>query len=255
MCLDAGAALYFRGEICQFFLHFFVLSFIFFSSLFHKFEFSISLSHYLRGLYSHSFTSSSISSLTILLHLRFHFFSFSSFPSPASDGRFVLQSFIERFGDVFHGSISWRRCQSNIPLSFLLSNINFYNFLFPKKYDSFLLTSEILQFISYSLSVFLTHYTFKGEIEVFVSREGHVTEWHCDFQENFTIQVYFLSSTLSLIHSLTSTSIALFQLQGSKTWELWGGMPRHPIRGFTPHFSTYQMTSEMQMKALLMANG
>lgn len=29
----------------------------------------------------------------------------------------------------------------------------------------------------------------KGELEVFVSREGHVTDWHTDFMENFTVQI------------------------------------------------------------------
>lgn len=29
----------------------------------------------------------------------------------------------------------------------------------------------------------------RGEIEVFASRKGHVTDWHFDFQENFTVQL------------------------------------------------------------------
>lgn len=29
----------------------------------------------------------------------------------------------------------------------------------------------------------------QGEIEVFASRAGHVTEWHFDFMENFTFQI------------------------------------------------------------------
>jgi hypothetical protein len=29
----------------------------------------------------------------------------------------------------------------------------------------------------------------KGDIEVFVSRSGHVTDWHYDYMENFTLQV------------------------------------------------------------------
>jgi hypothetical protein len=28
-----------------------------------------------------------------------------------------------------------------------------------------------------------------GEIETFVSRKGNYTDWHMDFQENFTIQL------------------------------------------------------------------
>ncbi len=26
----------------------------------------------------------------------------------------------------------------------------------------------------------------KGEIEMFISRKGHITDWHFDFMENFT---------------------------------------------------------------------
>lgn len=29
----------------------------------------------------------------------------------------------------------------------------------------------------------------KGEIEVFVTRKGHITDWHFEFMENFTIQL------------------------------------------------------------------
>jgi len=29
----------------------------------------------------------------------------------------------------------------------------------------------------------------RGEIEVFVSRQGHVTTWHSDFMENLTLQL------------------------------------------------------------------
>jgi hypothetical protein len=28
-----------------------------------------------------------------------------------------------------------------------------------------------------------------GEIEIFVSKKDHVTDWHCDFMENFTFQL------------------------------------------------------------------
>jgi ribosomal protein L16 Arg81 hydroxylase len=57
----------------------------------------------------------------------------------------------------------------------------------------------------------------KGEIEVFISRKGHKTSWHFDFQENFTIQI-----------------------NGAKTWHLAESESqptRHPVRGFTPHYS------------------
>eukprot|EP01049_Picozoa_sp_SAG25_P004176 SAG25_NODE_256_length_10933_cov_24.263522_15_plen_431_part_00 len=52
-----------------------------------------------------------------------------------------------------------------------------------------------------------------GEIEVFVSRAGHTTGWHIDFQENFTVQ-----------------------LRGRKRWRLARSELSHPIRAFTPHF-------------------
>lgn len=29
----------------------------------------------------------------------------------------------------------------------------------------------------------------RGEIEVFLSRSGHTTDWHFDFMENFTMQL------------------------------------------------------------------
>lgn len=57
----------------------------------------------------------------------------------------------------------------------------------------------------------------RGEVELFASRAGHVTDWHFDFMENIT-----------------------FQLRGSKTWRLHGGGPdliSEPARGATPHYA------------------
>jgi hypothetical protein len=51
-----------------------------------------------------------------------------------------------------------------------------------------------------------------GEIEIFVSRADNFTDFHTDFQENFT-----------------------FQLKGSKRWHLRAFMPA-PLLGFTPHY-------------------
>jgi hypothetical protein len=31
--------------------------------------------------------------------------------------------------------------------------------------------------------------SFRGEIEIFASRAGHVTDYHYDYMDNFTIQV------------------------------------------------------------------
>jgi hypothetical protein len=55
----------------------------------------------------------------------------------------------------------------------------------------------------------------RGEIETFISRKGHVTDWHFDFMENFT-----------------------FQLRGSKTWKMKRSTIPHPLRGCTPHYKT-----------------
>lgn len=63
-----------------------------------------------------------------------------------------------------------------------------------------------------------------GEIELFCARKGHVTDWHFDFMENFTIQ-----------------------LQGSKIWKLKKNDLQHVQRGCTPHYKTQQVVEE-QMK-------
>ena len=55
--------------------------------------------------------------------------------------------------------------------------------------------------------------TAKGEIETFISKKGHVTDWHQDFQENFTIQ-----------------------LQGVKRWRVKKGSVKEPVLGLTPHY-------------------
>lgn len=54
----------------------------------------------------------------------------------------------------------------------------------------------------------------KHEIEVFVAKKGHTTEWHNDFQENFTLQ-----------------------LQGRKRWWFRRGAIVMPIRGLAPHYA------------------
>ena len=53
------------------------------------------------------------------------------------------------------------------------------------------------------------------EIEIFVSKKGNYTDFHMDFQENFT-----------------------YQLKGSKKWRLRTerGM-QSPVMGFSPHFA------------------
>jgi hypothetical protein len=68
----------------------------------------------------------------------------------------------------------------------------------------------------------------RGEIETFFSKKGHVTEWHTDFQENFTIQ-----------------------LTGTKKWTFRQCDLNHPLRGCTPHFGSTQGREvvETQLKA------
>jgi len=69
----------------------------------------------------------------------------------------------------------------------------------------------------------------RGEIETFISKKSHVTEFHTDFQENFT-----------------------FQLSGFKRWWFRDSTASAPMRGCTPHFGTKQAPSvvETQLKAL-----
>lgn len=64
----------------------------------------------------------------------------------------------------------------------------------------------------------------RGEVETFVSRTGHITEWHYDFMENFT-----------------------FQLQGRKRWYLCGSSIPVPLRGVTPHYHMAPSVVEMQV--------
>lgn len=65
----------------------------------------------------------------------------------------------------------------------------------------------------------------RGEVEVFASRAGHVTAWHTDFQNNFTIQ-----------------------LSGRKKWRLVAGGAA-PLRARTPHFDTPGNVVEEQATA------
>ncbi|CAJ1934294.1 unnamed protein product [Cylindrotheca closterium] len=65
----------------------------------------------------------------------------------------------------------------------------------------------------------------RGEVETFISTENHLTNWHYDFQENFTIQ-----------------------LSGTKRWTLQQGTIKDPIRGCTPHYASPEAV-ESQLKA------
>ena len=65
----------------------------------------------------------------------------------------------------------------------------------------------------------------RGEVEVFAGTLNHFTNWHTDFQDNFTLQ-----------------------LSGSKKWRLKQGIVKHPLRGCTPHYSAPDAV-ESQIKA------
>ena len=69
----------------------------------------------------------------------------------------------------------------------------------------------------------------RGEVEVFYSRKGHFTDFHTDFQENFTIQ-----------------------LAGVKKWIFGTSTASHPLRGCTPHFNDEKHGDvvEQQLKVL-----
>lgn len=64
----------------------------------------------------------------------------------------------------------------------------------------------------------------KAEIEIFVTKSGNSTDWHFDFQENWTLQ-----------------------LKGRKKWLVRKGMS-NPIRGYTPHYNKDVDVLEQQMK-------
>uniref|UniRef100_A0A7S4EQQ4 JmjC domain-containing protein n=1 Tax=Pseudo-nitzschia australis TaxID=44445 RepID=A0A7S4EQQ4_9STRA len=71
----------------------------------------------------------------------------------------------------------------------------------------------------------------RGEVETFIGTKGHLTGWHTDFQENFTIQ-----------------------LSGRKKWSLKQGTVKHPIRGTTPHYRSSADVIENQIKAARLSN-
>ncbi|KAF4704828.1 hypothetical protein FOZ62_006001, partial [Perkinsus olseni] len=72
-------------------------------------------------------------------------------------------------------------------------------------------------------------HTKRSEIETFVCRKGHTTDWHTDFQTNFTIQ-----------------------LSGRKKWSLKASSTEcYPIRGRSPHFAT-SSNHEQQLKSARM---
>ena len=65
-----------------------------------------------------------------------------------------------------------------------------------------------------NFGAYFTDFTTMGEIETFWSRKGNLTDFHTDFQENFTLQI-----------------------RGSKTWRFKRSQLQHPILGYTPHYA------------------
>lgn len=71
----------------------------------------------------------------------------------------------------------------------------------------------------------------RGEVETFITPKNHITNFHTDFQENFT-----------------------FQLSGVRKWRLKQGTVRYPIRGCTPHYAESPDAIEGQLKAARLCN-
>ena len=88
-----------------------------------------------------------------------------------------------------------------------------------------LLVPRLLQELRYGVHGSTDRYQ-RGEVETFFSRKGHVTDFHTDFQENFTVL-----------------------LSGSKKWTFGAGGPVAPIRGCTPHYRS-RAVAELQLKTL-----
>lgn len=90
-----------------------------------------------------------------------------------------------------------------------------------------LLVPRMLRCLGYGPRPMTSDRYSRGEVEMFYSRRGHVTDFHADFQENLTIQ-----------------------LSGTKRWSFGASQLDHPLRGFTPHFDNRQdpSLSEQQLK-------
>lgn len=77
-----------------------------------------------------------------------------------------------------------------------------------------------------NFSIYYADGALRGETETFVARKGHRTDWHTDFQENFTIQ-----------------------LSGTRRWRFKRQPgPGAPLRGLSQHYATMEIYEE-QMKA------
>jgi ribosomal protein L16 Arg81 hydroxylase len=104
----------------------------------------------------------------------------------------------------------------------------------PKEFEQ-LIISNLSNELHYGIKNIHTNDRFRrGEIEMFFSRKGHVTKFHSDFQENFTIQ-----------------------LKGKKKWIFHKSSMVSPLRGCTLHFNDARKDSlliEQQLKVLKLSN-
>ena len=73
---------------------------------------------------------------------------------------------------------------------------------------------EVAEQLGFSFAANARDGTRLSEVEVFVAHPGHTTQWHYDFQENFTVQ-----------------------LKGRKKWYLGGKPVPHPHRACATHFN------------------
>lgn len=65
-----------------------------------------------------------------------------------------------------------------------------------------------------NFGAYFSDYNTMGEIETFLSKKGNLTDYHLDFQENFTLQI-----------------------KGSKTWRFKRSGLKYPLLGYTPHYT------------------
>jgi len=99
--------------------------------------------------------------------------------------------------------------------------------------------------------------TLRGEIEIFASRKGNLTDFHHDYMDNFTVQVS-THATPNRVHHTAANHLTLslslaVQLQGKKRWRFYSPEVVAPLRGCTPHYSSLG-TEELQMKLHRVAN-
>lgn len=82
-----------------------------------------------------------------------------------------------------------------------------------------------------NFGAYFSDYNTMGEIETFWSKKGNLTDYHLDFQENFTLQI-----------------------KGSKTWRFKRSGVKYPLLGYTPHYAK-SVNLEEQSKVHLAFQG